>query len=30
VIPLDVVVEPADGFQAWLLDRVRATRESRA
>ena len=30
VIPLDVVVEPADGFQAWLLDRVRAARESRA
>ena len=30
VIPLDVVVEPADGFQAWLLDRVRADRESRA
>ena len=30
VIPLEVVVEPADGFQTWLLDRVRATRESRA
>jgi tetraacyldisaccharide 4'-kinase len=30
VIPLDVVVEPADSFQAWLLDRVRAARESRA
>jgi tetraacyldisaccharide-1-P 4'-kinase len=28
VIPLDVMVEPADDFQAWLLDRVRATRES--
>jgi len=30
VIPLDVVVEPADGFRAWLLDRVRAARELRA
>jgi tetraacyldisaccharide 4'-kinase len=30
VVPLDVVVEPAEGFQAWLLDRVRAARESRA
>jgi tetraacyldisaccharide 4'-kinase len=30
VIPLDVVVEPGDDFQAWLLDRVRAARGSRA
>jgi tetraacyldisaccharide 4'-kinase len=30
VMPLDVVVEPADDFQAWLLGRVRAARESRA
>ncbi len=30
VILLDVVVEPPDGFRTWLLDRVRAARESRA
>jgi tetraacyldisaccharide 4'-kinase len=30
VVRLDVVVEPTEGFQTWLLDRVRAARESRA
>jgi tetraacyldisaccharide 4'-kinase len=30
VIPIDVEVEPTDGFRTWLLDRVRAARESRA
>lgn len=30
VIPLDVVVEPPDGFRTWLLDRVRGARESSA
>lgn len=30
VIPLDVVIEPPDGFRTWLLDRVRAAREPRA
>ena len=30
VLPLEVVVDPADEFRAWLLERLRAAREERA
>jgi hypothetical protein len=30
VVPLEVVVDPAEEFRAWLLERLRVAREDRS